>query len=56
MPPHIIVLAISDEYIYTIQRPTDVQWNWEAPESTSSMEFQGMMEQIEFIINNFKLT
>jgi len=55
LPPQEIVLAVSEEYVYTLPRPTDVQWNYEASESTSALEFQEMAKQIDFVIDNFRL-
>lgn len=56
LPPWMIVLAVSETYVYLLQIPTDSDWTFEElQESANALEFSKMRGQIDFIVDNFRL-
>jgi hypothetical protein len=56
MPGKTIILDQVKGYTYYVNFPSDVQYNYEVPESEATIEFLEMESQIDFIINSFRLT
>ncbi|MCL2420737.1 MAG: hypothetical protein FWD03_02665 [Defluviitaleaceae bacterium] len=53
--PHGVILGSDETYMYFMTHPTDVQWNYQEPESASAIEYQEMQAQFGIIADSFRL-
>jgi len=53
--PHGVILTRDDDYTFLANLPTDVQWNYQDPQSESAPEYREMSEQIVYVLDSFRL-
>ena len=53
--PHGVILTRDGDYTFLANFPTDVQWNYQDPDSVSAPEYREMSEQIVYILDSFRL-
>lgn len=49
------VLAETEEYVFFINLPSDVQWDFDNPQGASAIEYQEMEGQLDVVIDSFRL-
>ena len=53
--PHGVILTRDGDYTFLANFPTDVQWNYQDPDSVSAPEYREMSEQIVYVLDSFRL-